>query len=928
MDPQQQYAVDAVLAGHNIAIVGTAGTGKSHLIGVLVRQLRQIGRRVVVTASTGMAAMSLAGLGATTLHSTTGILDGRFTKEELTQRILHNEACEDTRAKLAEVDTLIVDEASMISVKIFEQVETVCRISRDKDRLFGGLQLVMVLDPRQLPPVPDPLYQDDGKYCFESPLWPSTVPHSVQLDHIYRQTDQRLSALIEGVFSGNITAENHALLVWLSRPLPHPNGVIYLCSDNMSVDIKNRRALDTIPGPIVLYRAKDEGDPGQLGKIRAPKLLALKVGCPVMLLTNLNQRKGLVNGTRGKVCELPGDVVLVNFDGRMTKVQRTQFTRFDAKHNRIAASREQFPLSLCFALTIHKAQGLELAAVEVDAKNIFKSGMLGVAISRVKDMGRLRVVNYRSGICPQPPAPVREFLQAGGQPLSPDCTCCRPDLNELHDEQTDMVLGNDEDRNVAVRCDEEDSDETAPKERLDVLEESDHSDDPASLPLELPASLADVSMLLEQVVCEVALTDEQLSINRTAHSLTERLENLHHFVRELYRVLHSSIGEAETVKTSAQKDSSKILYMFLTGEEYDRLCCKLFATRALEDNHYQVAKRLVKGIREKMESELNAGKFPSTELVPQGPATRIRELDKHDVASGKVRYVGGSVIARLAHRTRQVVRNHLYDPTTRVIDHGETHLTLYRQLTGSQDMVSQFPESLREIAYKRRGLLTPLSDACYQFFLTLQKDILKLNTFPALVTMGSSMPGNITRQLLGSENVREAFNNALEPIGTVPETAMDLMAVGESTKAMKEVVLSLITGATAISEVREKTITLYMKSSNKRFRAEVMREMKVKKSEAHRRKIMKRKSTQERKTQGKQQRITVEDIEEENSCAACGNEYNEGQEWVACDGCSLWYERLCTDIVSDQRWDDITAGREPWFCCECQMRMDEADIHA
>ena len=77
---------------------------------------------------------------------------------------------------------------------------------------------------------------------------------------------------------------------------------------------------------------------------------------------------------------------------------------------------------------------------------------------------------------------------------------------------------------------------------------------------------------------------------------------------------------------------------------------------------------------------------------------------------------------------------------------------------------------------------------------------------------------------------------------------------------------------------------------------------------------------EERKIQGKQQWIQVEDIEEESLCAACGNEYNEGQEWVG-DSCSPWYERLCTDIVSDQRWEDITTGREPWFCCERQMRQ-------
>ena len=376
-DNAQDQAVQAILQGHNVAIVGAAGTGKSFVIHRLVAEFKNLhqGRDVQVTAATGMAALGLKDLGATTIHTYAGILDGRFSNADLAQRI-KDHSMEEVTSKIRKTQTLIIDEASLISANIFNQVEYVCRQVKGSDAIFGGIQVVLVLDPRQLPPVPELLYNDTGEYCFESPLWKLAIPHVIWLKTVHRHGD-KLAVLTDEVFSGNVSPESHALLAWLQRPLSAEKAqkAVHLCCDNFSANIHNKKVLERIPGDQVLYTSIDKGDTSLFRKFRAPNILALKVGCRVILLQNLDQQKGLVNGLCGEVLALNKESARVNFDNQLVvNIERKLFTCFNPKKGQIVASRLQLPLSLGYSLTIHKAQGLELPAVEVDATNIFKPG--------------------------------------------------------------------------------------------------------------------------------------------------------------------------------------------------------------------------------------------------------------------------------------------------------------------------------------------------------------------------------------------------------------------------------------------------------------------------------------------------------------------------------------------------------------------------
>jgi ATP-dependent DNA helicase PIF1 len=159
-----------VAAGHNLAVTGPAGSGKTALITSMVNDLKSGGKRVAVTASTAVAAINL-GLSAQTLHSFCGLLDGRYSPQVLVHRLSDDEAMPGVRTRLQLTDVLIIDEASMISERVLQMVDAVLRASRSSPAVFGGIQMIVVLDPLQLPPVPNVFYDDNGLYPFLCPLW-------------------------------------------------------------------------------------------------------------------------------------------------------------------------------------------------------------------------------------------------------------------------------------------------------------------------------------------------------------------------------------------------------------------------------------------------------------------------------------------------------------------------------------------------------------------------------------------------------------------------------------------------------------------------------------------------------------------------------------------------------------------------------------
>jgi KaiC/GvpD/RAD55 family RecA-like ATPase len=174
MDKIQERGIYLALRGHNIFITGFPGTGKSCTVIEFAKQLKAVGKDVVVTATTGIAAQGLRQklpehFGAvSTIHKFVGFKDGKYENDELLNLIVHDENFVDIKNNIKSMDTLIIDEISMLSSKRLEQIQYIFESVRCSACPFGGVQMILSGDFYQLPPVPNINYGDNGQMCCNS----------------------------------------------------------------------------------------------------------------------------------------------------------------------------------------------------------------------------------------------------------------------------------------------------------------------------------------------------------------------------------------------------------------------------------------------------------------------------------------------------------------------------------------------------------------------------------------------------------------------------------------------------------------------------------------------------------------------------------------------------------------------------------------
>ena len=386
-----------------------------------------------LTCYTGIACTQYGGLNATTLHKFAGLGDGRYSDDELLNLIKTDERYIKTKINISTADVLIIDEVSMVSAKLFRQVELVCREVRCKETHFGSLQVILCGDFFQLPPIRDELYGDFGHYCFESEFFCDAFPHSIQMCNVHRQSETELIRAINQLECGDVSEDTEIFMKCLSRPISAEH-IVKLYARNLEVDIYNFEQLRHINSALKTFLAKDTGDIFYLKKILAPKHFGVKVSAPVMLLANLSDT--LVNGLIGKVDAIEENVVHVEFSVQgkqeLVHVERYKFTKFDPITKTCVASRLQFPLKLAFAITIHKSQGMSIPYVEIDCKFVNQPGQIGVAVGRAQTIDGLCVKNFKKSCCKRHPEKVYKFCSAleVGQ-LDDSLLCCRNKNNNV-----------------------------------------------------------------------------------------------------------------------------------------------------------------------------------------------------------------------------------------------------------------------------------------------------------------------------------------------------------------------------------------------------------------------------------------------------------------------------------------------------------------
>jgi ATP-dependent exoDNAse (exonuclease V) alpha subunit len=403
----QAAVVKHVLAGENVNINGSAGTGKSYIIEHLTTELGRRGRMVRVLAPTGVAALNVCGQ---TLHRFLGISPAVRDISD------YMKIWKRSKVPWQQLSVLIIDEVSMIPPPLFSLFDEICRLHTKKNRPFGGIQMVLLGDFFQLPPVRERNAPSDvPRYIFQTAVWKEMNVKVHVLTQVMRQKESDFIAALNDLRMGKFTERLRSLLIRCSENQKEDGKhYVKLFSLNVHKDEANTLALKNLPGQEHTFKAHDVGDERYLKGCRAEKLLTVKVGCPVMMLWNLPDQ-GLCNGSVGIVEGYDDDqggfpVVRFNCGVTTTVKQQTWTVQEKLAHGqlRTLASRTQLPLAVAWSVTSHKVQGLTLSHVEADLRGVFDPGQMYVMLSRASTSDGLIVRGFHPRAIMVDPV-VREF---------------------------------------------------------------------------------------------------------------------------------------------------------------------------------------------------------------------------------------------------------------------------------------------------------------------------------------------------------------------------------------------------------------------------------------------------------------------------------------------------------------------------------------
>ena len=380
----QELALAILLSGRSALLTGAAGTGKTHLLNTFIAQARKRGKKVSVTATTGLAATHLGG---NTIHSWSGIGVSDHLPNNFFERLSKTR-----RDVISKTDVLIIDEISMLHDFRLDMIDKVLRTVRENDQPFGGIQLVMSGDFFQLPPVNRPNEQGGG-FVVYSDAWQELQPAVLYLERQYRQNDERLLEILTALRTGDVRRHHVEALLARTEVEPPDGDITELHTVNVDVDDINIQKLAELPGEERSYQQTTTGSKIYVENLQrsvlAPENLVIKLGALVMAVKNSPQ-KLYANGSIGTVVDFEPltEYPVVEFrDGRRVTMVPDVWELRDGERKR--ASISQVPLRLAWAITVHKSQGMTLDAAKIDLRKAFVEGMGYVALSRVRDLDNL-----------------------------------------------------------------------------------------------------------------------------------------------------------------------------------------------------------------------------------------------------------------------------------------------------------------------------------------------------------------------------------------------------------------------------------------------------------------------------------------------------------------------------------------------------------
>ena len=395
--------------GVNVFLTGKAGTGKT----TFLRRLKERSpKRMVVVAPTGVAAINAGGV---TIHSffqfplAPYIPGGSFNSKDEKYRF-----SKEKKNIIRTLDLLVIDEISMVRADLLDQIDAVLRLHKDRHRPFGGVQLLMIGDLSQLAPV-----VKDGEwtllreyyhtpYFFGSHALQQTRHVTIELTHVYRQTDRTFINILNEVRENCLTPESLALLnsrvdgqqaednsAFKIQNSAFTDGTIRLTTHNATANRYNEERMDALKSIRFSFKAKVTGTFPE-SSYPAEETLVLKKGCQVMFLKNDSQGSRYYNGKLGIVSAVDAKRICVRGidDNVEIEVEPDVWTNaryvIDKETKEIREEIEgefrQYPLRLAWAITVHKSQGLTFDRAVLDVNAAFASGQVYVALSRCRSL--------------------------------------------------------------------------------------------------------------------------------------------------------------------------------------------------------------------------------------------------------------------------------------------------------------------------------------------------------------------------------------------------------------------------------------------------------------------------------------------------------------------------------------------------------------
>jgi ATP-dependent DNA helicase PIF1 len=396
----------------NIFLTGKAGTGKT----TLLRKIKETSsKKMVIVAPTGVAAMNAKG---TTINSFFQLPTGSFFPGDISlqnlqagfmsiQSLVSDSSYNREKMNLfMELELLVIDEVSMVRCDLLDVIDSILRYVRKNKAPFGGVQLLLIGDLYQLPPV---IKREDwaflrtayiSPYFFDSLVISRYPLLQIELTTVFRQTEPEFIHILNSIRNNKIDEGTLTLLNNRYDPsftASEDLNPIIITSHNAEASAINKDKLDALPGTEYTFDGELSGEFREAG-LQAEQSLKLKEGAQIMFIKNdTGDERRFFNGKIGKVKSIRDGEIYISFpDDADLLLERTSWQSFDYKTDNEQAIVQQqvgefsqYPVKLAWAVTIHKSQGLTFDSAIIDAGKSFVAGQVYVALSRVRTLNGL-----------------------------------------------------------------------------------------------------------------------------------------------------------------------------------------------------------------------------------------------------------------------------------------------------------------------------------------------------------------------------------------------------------------------------------------------------------------------------------------------------------------------------------------------------------